>query len=232
VRSYRDGWSTAAVGVALALASGVAACGSSEDPLASKPAAAILAASTNAVAHATSVHVHSDLSSGKSTGTLDLYLAGNGGRGRITLLGNTEEILRLGNSLYVKGSARFDEGLERTTSTRVPRGVWIKVPANSRRLPQFGAATRMGTELRLLLASDGQPTKLATTAIKGQRTVALREAETRTSSRIRYIAATGTPYPLEILKQGHEHGEISFTDWNQPVSLTPPRNAVEVPPLR
>jgi hypothetical protein len=47
-----------------------------------------------------------------------------------------------------------------------------------------------------------------------------------------YVATTGTPYPLEILKKGGSGGSILFDRWNQPVTLTAPANAININQLQ
>ena len=46
------------------------------------------------------------------------------------------------------------------------------------------------------------------------------------------MAATGTPYPLEISKGGKERGRIVFDRWNEPVTLTPPPNPININQLQ
>jgi hypothetical protein len=44
-----------------------------------------------------------------------------------------------------------------------------------------------------------------------------------------YVATTGQPYPLQILKAGHNGGHVRFSDFNRPVSLQPPPHAIRLP---
>jgi hypothetical protein len=41
----------------------------------------------------------------------------------------------------------------------------------------------------------------------------------------------GRAYPLLMRKTGQETGETKFTDWNKPVAVDPPANAVELSQL-
>ena len=46
-----------------------------------------------------------------------------------------------------------------------------------------------------------------------------------------YVATTGKPYPIEIVKSGSDGGRVEFDRFNQPVTLTPPANAIDVSKL-
>jgi len=43
-----------------------------------------------------------------------------------------------------------------------------------------------------------------------------------------FIATTGKPYPVELVKHGKETGQTTSSGWNQPVSLSAPANAVAI----
>jgi len=47
-----------------------------------------------------------------------------------------------------------------------------------------------------------------------------------------FVASTGEPYPIEIVKRGSETGHITFTDWHQPVSLSAPSGAIDLSQLQ
>jgi hypothetical protein len=46
------------------------------------------------------------------------------------------------------------------------------------------------------------------------------------------VATSGKPYPLQIAKGGSESGTITFSDWNKPVTITAPSNAVDLSELK
>ena len=46
-----------------------------------------------------------------------------------------------------------------------------------------------------------------------------------------YVAATGVPYPLEILKPAGGPGRIVFDRWNQPVTLKIPADPINIEQL-
>jgi hypothetical protein len=220
-------------GLALALILGVAlaaaltGCGSSDNGVASKSASKILAASIAAADSATSVHVAGKNSQGPLSLTVNLDLASNGGRARVSALGAAYELIRLGNTLYLKGNSAFDTRLDSTTGLHVPKGVWLKAPADSGPTAQLASFTDLRGELKRLLNTTNPVVTGHTTTVNGQKAIELREtAKLFTGSR--FIATTGKTYPIELVKRGRETGLITFSAWNQPVSLTAPRNAIAI----
>lgn len=239
--------SIAAALLALPAAIPLSGCGSSES-LDTKSAAAILAASRAAAQKASTVHVHSQFYAtailrGKKrtdkpktklvpTSTIELQLAGErGGRARVAYLGRESEAIRIGNTLYVKSGPQFYERLEQRTHAHVPPGTWVKTTANGSETSQFAAFTEPGGELTLLLAKPiVSLTKGPTTTVKGQKAIELRTKGKLYTGAI-YIAASGTPYPIEIVRHGQEPGTITFTRWSDPVTVAAPADALQLSSL-
>jgi hypothetical protein len=210
----------------LALAVLLAGCGgSSSNGVASKSAGEILAASRSAAVSASSVRVLSRSAQGPLVVTLDLERASDGARAKASLLGLSFEVIRIDGTLYVTGNKVFLRRLAASTGIHIPSGRWLKTTTANARLAQLAAYTTP-TELNLLL-SGASPVKGATTTIEGQPVIALKESGKLYSGAL-YVATTGQPYPIEILKHGRETGQTTFTGWNQPISLTPPANAIAV----
>ena len=222
-----------AAAVVLACTAGFAAgCGASSDPVASRSPAAILAAARSAAESASAVRVQSAVYDGRRSKTpsltLELQLASGGGRAVLSLLGRESEAIRVGNALYVKGGAAFYRRLARLTGRHLAPGTWVKAPVNGSQLAESAALTEPTGELAVLLHNPTiSLTRGTTTVLDGQKAIELKEKGKLYTGAI-YIAATGTPYPLLIVKHGQETGRTTFTGWNQPVSLTAPTNAVEL----
>jgi len=209
------------VGLAVALSG----CGgSSGNGVASKSASQILTASKAAADSASSVNVASKSSVGPLSLTLNLDLARDGGRAQVTVGTLSFEVIRTGNTLYLKGNPVFDQSLLTTTGLHAPQGKWLKTPVNSTRLAQLASVTDLSGELGRVLTSPGPISKGATTTVNGQKTIELKEAARLFSGSL-YVATTGKPYPLQIVKSGREIGQTTFSGWNEPVSLTAPPNA-------
>jgi hypothetical protein len=200
--------------------------GSSDNGFASKTASEILAASRNAAASATSVRIASKNAQGPLTLATSLELSRNGGRGQVSGLGLNFELIRIAKTLYIKGSPTFYQRLG-GAAAHAPPGTWLKASANSGPLAQLAALTDLPGEVNRLLSSANPVTKGAATTTNGQKTVELRQIGKLYTGEI-YIATTGQPYPIQIVKHGKETGQTSFTNWNQPITLTPPTNTTSI----
>jgi hypothetical protein len=215
---------TLALAIALA---GLAGCGSSADNgVASKNASEILAAAKAAAQSATAVHVESLAAQGALTLKQNLDLARDGGHAHITGLGVDFEVIRIANTLYLKGNPALYQRLG-ITPARVPKGAWIKTPANSRQFAQLGAFTDLKSEVDRLISSTGPITKGATTTTNGQKTIELKNSGKLYTGAL-YIATTGNPYPIQTSKTGRETGHTTLTNWNQPVSLSAPSKTISI----
>ena len=216
-----------ALPVAGVLITAVAGCGgSSSNGVASKTPKEILAASITAAQSATSVRVSSHNAQGPLTLTANLEFASNGGRAQVKLAGLSFEVIRIANTVYFKGSPAFDKRVGGTAAHLTP-GTWLKAPVNNPQVAGLAVFTNQNVELKRLLTSSGPLTKGATTTINGQKALQLKQTAKLFTGSL-YIATTGKPYPLQITKQGRETGQTTFTNWNQPITLTPPTNTTTV----
>lgn len=226
----RGGLACTAV-ASVALVVGLAGCGSSSESTGSKSAEAILAATQKAAGEAMSVHVQSRASVGPVTLSTDLLLAANGGHSSLSLQKLGYETIRIGNTLYVKGtSPLIYRQLAVRAGVHVPTGTWLKGSTTTGPLARFAGSTDKSSKLTILLTPSGTVTKGPETVVNGKKVVELNEKGKLFTGSI-YVAATGQPYPVEIVKHGRESGQTTFSEWNQPVSLVAPSNAVEVEQL-
>jgi len=219
----------------------LAACGSSEG-VSSKSAAAILAASRTAARNASAVRATSQIfapradpktkSKPRAVATLELQLSGGDGRANVAFLGSQTEAVRIGQTLYVKGSPQFYRRLNERNGTHVANGTWLKAPAGSTELTNLAALTQPSGELTLLLRN---PTlalrKGAQTTVDGQKAIELKTKGKLYTGAI-YVAASGTPYPLQIVKHGRENALITFAGWNKPSQIEAPSGAVALTEAR
>ncbi len=228
----------ARAGALLALAAtltiALAGCGSSSNSgpsangVAAKSPSEILATSTAAAQAANSVRVADSAGAGPAALTLNLQLTGDGGRARVSLLGLAFEEIRIANTLYVKGSPAFYSRLARDEHLRpcACRGTWLKAPANGR-LAQLAAFTRR-SELALILRATGTLSEGAASTVDGQKVIELKEAAKLFTGSL-FIASTGQPYPIEIVKRGKESGQITFSGWIGRSRSPPPRTRSSSP---
>jgi hypothetical protein len=230
----RHALTTAPLLLLLLISAAIAGCGgsssSSGNGVADKTPTEILAATKVASDAATSVHVSGSIVSGKSPITLDMsLLAGKGGRGKLSESGLPFELIQVGGSVYIKGSAAFYKHIGGAAAAQLLQGKWLKAPSSS---ANFASLSQL-TDLRLLvdqtLASHGSLKKTATTTINGQKVVGITDT---TKGGTLYIATTGKPYPIEISKVGSGGGKITFDQWNGAVTLAAPANAIDVAQLQ
>jgi hypothetical protein len=205
-------------------------CGSSDNGVASKSAAEILTSARAAAQSASSVRLSTRSTKGRVKVMLDAGLARDRGSARTSFLGATFEVIRIGNTYYVKGNRLFDAQLERIVGREVPHGRWLKESATGR-LAQLGSIVNLKTELPIVLGGQGAVSKGSTTKIKGQPAIELKQ-EHKLYTATLYVATTGEPYPLLLRRSGQETGETKFTGWNEPVTVTRPANAIDVSQLQ
>jgi hypothetical protein len=207
----------------------LAGCGGSAgNGIASKAPAEILAVSRTAATSATSVHVVSKASQGRLTVTLSAQLASNGGRAQVSVLGVAYDVIRIGETVYVKGSPGLYESLG--VAAKVPRGSWLTGPVSGK-LGQLATFTYLSGELnRLLPARNAVLAKGASGTLDGQHALEL-NATAKLFTGVLYIPTTGKPYPIELVKHGRETGQSTFSEWNKPVTLDAPANTIKLSPL-
>jgi hypothetical protein len=109
------------------------------------------------------------------------------------------------------------------------QGKWLKAPASSTSFASLASLTNLGKLIDTTLASHGKLASAGTKTVNGQKAVGVTDA---TRGGTLYVAATGTAYPLELVKSGASGGKITFDHWNQPVTLNPPAAAVDVSQLQ
>jgi hypothetical protein len=208
----------------------LAGCGSSSpggNGVAAKTPQQILATAKAAAAAAASVHVAGSIVSEGKPISLDMELLGrSGGKGRLTLGGLGIELIDVDRSVYVKGSPAFYTHFAGPAAARLLRGKWLKGSAKEGPLASLAQLADLGKLIDITLDDHGTLSRGATTNLGGQKAVGVSDMS---NDGTLYVAATGTPYPLEIAKPGA--GRIVFDRWNKPVTLTVPTNAINIKQL-
>ena len=213
----------------------LAGCGSSgsSNPTAkpngeaSRPAARVLADAKAAATNASSAHVSGSLKSDGTPITLDLSMArGKGATGSMSTNGLKFDLVRIGDTLYIRGSDAFLKRFAGTAVAQLLHNRWLKAPATRGRLSSLAPLTSISGLFSVIsshhgtLANDGQ------TTYNGAKVIAIRD--TSDNSKL-YVAATGKPYPVALAggKKG-QSGAVAFEDWNKPVSLSTPSDALDI----
>ena len=198
--------------------------------VAAKSANDIVAAAKAAANSATAVHVSG---SGTDNGVplvFDLSLvAGKGGKGHLSEQGLSFELIRIGNSVYLKGSPAFYRRFAGPAAAQLFKGKWLKGPATQGDLKTLTPLTDLRKFVNQALGNHGKLAKTATTTVRGKSVVGVKDT---TKGGILYVATVGKPYPIEVTNTGSEKGTLFFDRWNQPVTLAAPPNAVDISKLK
>jgi hypothetical protein len=223
---------------AVVLAFAVAACGgssasssggASDNGVSSKSPEQIVSAVNTAVDGVNSVHVAGSVSNSGSQTTLDLNLVnGKGGKGSMSQAGLGFKVVTVGNQVYINGSNAFWQKFGGSAASQLLSGKWLKAPATGQ-LSSIASLTNVHTLFNQLLASHGKLAKGSTTTVNGQKVIAVKDT---TNGGTLYIATTGKPYPVEIIKSGSDGGKITFDQFNQPVTLAAPANSIDISKLQ
>jgi hypothetical protein len=204
---------------------------SSSNGVADKSPADILAATKVAADAAKTVHVSGSIVSDGAPITLDMnLLAGKGGRGQLSENGLAFELIQVGRTVYIKGSQAFYKKIGGTAAAQLLQGKWLKAPASNSDFASLSQLTDLRQLVDQTLSNQGSSLKkLGTSTVAGQKVVGISD---KARGGTLYIAATGQPYPIQIVKRGSSGGKISFDRWNSSVTLAAPANAIDVTQLQ
>jgi hypothetical protein len=210
----------------------LAGCGSSgksakANDEASKPATRVLADAKAAATSASSAHVSGSIKSGGTPITLDLTTARDkGAKGSMSTNGLTFDLVRIGDTVYIRGSDAFYKHFAGALFARLLHDKWLKASATNSRLKSLAPLTSIGALFAGISSQHGKLANDGKTTYKGQQVVAIRD--TSDNSKL-YVAATGKPYPVALVggKQ-NQSGTITFDDWNKSVSLSAPSGALDI----
>ncbi len=207
-------------------------CGSSSsgNGVEGKSAADILKATEAAAKQAQSVHIEGSIVSEGKPITLNMeLLEGKGGKGTISQDGFQIKLVQTGGSVYINGSSAFYQHVSGSAAAQLLQGRWLKAPANSGELASLASLTDLGRLVDTALAGHGNLVKGAKATVAGQSAIALKDTA---KGGTLYVATSGKPYPLEIVKGGHESGKVILDRWDQPVKLSAPSGAIDISKLQ
>lgn len=222
--------SLGASALALALLGGCGSSSSSGNGVASKSPTEIVAAAKTAASGAATAHVSGSIVDEGKPISLDMELvAGKGGKGRISLEGLRIDLIQVNNAVYIDGSTAFYRHVAGPAAARLLQGKWLKAPASSGNFSSLASLTNLGKLIGTTLASHGTLSSAGTKTIAGQKAVGVSDVS---KGGTLYVAGTGDPYPLEIVKTGASGGKIVFDRWNKAVTLTAPADAINIDQLQ
>jgi hypothetical protein len=219
------------VGISLVLlATLLAGCGggSSSNGEAKKSAADVVADAKQAALAAESVHVAGAITDNGAPLSLDLQLlTGVGAKGTMSENHLPFDLIRVGDSAYIKGSDAFLKKFAGAGGQALLHGKWLKGSATTGDLAAITPLTDVRKLFNASLGSHGTLKNRGETTHDGKKVVAI---EDTTRGGTLYVAATGTPYPVAI-SETKGRGELRFDKWNESVSVKAPKGAVDMSKL-
>jgi hypothetical protein len=206
----------------------LAGCGgsSSDSGVASESPQKILSDSLAAAKGLKSVHAAGTVNSSGQHILLDMQLVGGkGGQGQITLNGLSFKLVGLNHYAYMQAPpAVWEKAGAPASAAQQLQGKWLRTPATGQ-FASIASLTDINTLFTQLLTQHGKHLKTGgTSTVAGHKVVAVKSDQGTL-----YVAATGKPYPVEIVKPGSDGGRIDFDRFNQAVTLTAPTNTVNLP---
>ncbi|MEU1148657.1 hypothetical protein ACFYO9_03165 [Streptomyces sp. NPDC005863] len=231
-RARRAAFVSAMCAGLVAAATSLTAC-SGEDPDAGTNGvgklspAKIQAKADSAADAASAVRLSGTVVSKNHTYTLDMRLKGEGGTGSVTSKGQTFQLLRVGEELWLKAGSEFwthdggkgDGASADGTAAAKLDDKYVKVPQGDPAYQQLSGFTDKDKLLAGMLTLHGE-------LAKGDR------GETGSVSSIKItgdegaggtlaVSLEGKPYPLRLERGGHA-GTLKLTDWNRDFPLQEP----------
>jgi hypothetical protein len=210
----------------LLLAAALAGCGGSgSNGEASKSAATILADARQAALAADSVRVSGTIHDAGQTIGLDLSITGGDGGGTMTIQGSKVDVVRVGNTAYIRAGADFYRQVGAGSAAgRLLAGKWLKVPTSTPNFAQLVALTDFHAFVAQALKPEGTVTKGAEKTVDGQKAIELKSSKGGSL----FVATSGKPYPLEFVGGGTSSGTVTLSDWGAAKPPSAPKNAIDI----
>jgi hypothetical protein len=185
------------------------------------PAKEILARAQQALGRASSVHIKGGGSSEGQQFAIDMRYGAEGAVGSMTTNGQTIELLRVGQTVYLKGTEAFWRSIGGNAVAELLKGRYLKVPATTPDFAELSSFTDLKKNAQELLKPDGEVSKGGRRTVHGVQAIGLVDSK---DGGTLYIALQGEPYPLQAVpgaKAKNDSGSLDF-DYGAPVKVTAP----------
>jgi hypothetical protein len=198
-----------------------------------KSADEILSAATAAFARAKSVHLKGTMVDSGETVGLNLSLGAAGARGTVRApiekgKSVSISILSTKRNFYLKSQEMW-RSVGGAQMADLIGDRWVLIPEkNNADFKDFERMTDLKKFANDVFKTPGTVIKGKTTVIDGVPAIGLRGSDGTL-----YVATTGTPYPLKIVpsKPVKPGEELAFLDYDAPLDVTPPANALDLDKL-
>jgi hypothetical protein len=176
------------------------------------------------------VHVSGSITDQGVPLTLDITIVrSKGGKGAMSERGLRFQLIRLGDKVYIKGSDAFYKQFAGAAAAFL-HGKWLVGSATSGDLAALAPLTDVGRFFRSVLSRHGKLKNDGEVTRRGEKVVAI---EDTTQGGTLYVAATGTPYPVEIESAGGgKQGSVTFDHWDETVAIVAPKGAIDITKLK
>jgi hypothetical protein len=193
---------------------------------ASKSADKVLADAKAAADSASSARVSGNIVSGGTPIKLDLSMGSGQAKGSMSTSGLSFDLIRIGNTAYIKGSDDFYKHFAGAGVAQLLHGKWLKASIISGRFASFAPLTNIGVLFDKVASNHGKLANAGAKTLDGQKVVEIRD--TSDDSKL-YVAATGKAYPVAIVGgKKSQSGTITFSDWNKPLQVSAPKGALDI----
>jgi hypothetical protein len=197
------------------------------DGVAALTADEILKKATAALQDADSVRIKGDGGSAGKRFAIDLRYAADKSVGTLGINGQTIELRKLGQTVYLKGSRGFWMSNGGEVVAQLLTGKWLKTPLSDKRFSGLSELTDLEEAAAGILEPDGTITKGTQKTINGVPCIGL--VSSGKDGGTLWVATTGEPYPVRIERSAGsgETGALDFTGYGEPVTVeTPPADLV------
>lgn len=213
----------------------LAGCGSSHaksassNGEASKSADKVLADAKAAADGASSARVSGNIVSDGAPIKLDLSMGRGQAKGSMSTSGFSFDLVRIGNTAYIKGSDDFYKHFAGAAVAQLLHDKWLQASIASGRFAAFAPLTNISLLFDKVASNHGKLANDGEKTFEGQKVVEIRD--TSDNSKL-YVAATGKAYPVAIVGgKKSQSGTITFSDWNKPLTVSAPKNALDISKL-
>jgi hypothetical protein len=196
---------------------------------ASKSADKVLADAKAAADSASSARVSGNIVSGGTAIKLDLSMGSGQANGSMSTSGFSFDLIRIGNTAYIKGSDDFYKHFAGAAVAQLLHGKWLKASIVSGRFASLAPLTSISVLFDKVASNHGKLANDGGKTFDGQKVVEIRD--TSDNSKL-YVAATGKAYPVAIVGgKKSQSGTITFSDWNKPLQVSAPKGALDISKL-
>lgn len=193
----------------------------------------IFARAKAAFKKADSVRLSGSGASGTTKFSIDMHYAASGNAiGTVGNAGQTIELRRIGQTVYVKADKAFWTSSAGAAVGNLLGGKYLKAPLTDQRVAQLGAFTDKNSFADEVLSPSSTVTKGDTKTIRGIPAIGLVD-KSSTGSATLYVATTGEPVPLQLAPSAGaggagNSGAFDFLDYGKSFDVAVPPAALTI----